>query len=198
MTTSNKIQTIVYGGAFNPPTIAHQVILQTCVDYAKSIGAEIWMLPSGNRMDKIINAEEQQRIDFIGAMISDVNTDNVNIDIITTELTRTIPVETYDTIMEFNEAYPERSFTWVFGADSTETMAEWKNGEWLLENTEMLVLERPGSVINPEVKHGQTMTIPSLDVSSTEVRRRIVAGEDFKDLVGYNVHRMLTSVNALV
>jgi|GEM_PF-3241881 len=38
--------TIIYGGAFNPPTRAHQAILQACIDYAEqlSVDAEVWLM----------------------------------------------------------------------------------------------------------------------------------------------------------
>lgn len=192
MSNQAKIPTVIYGGAFNPPTIAHQVILQSCVDYANEIEADIWLLPSGNRTDKQIDTSRDRRLEYIDAMIEDVTNLQNEIGVLHIELDRDVPVETYDTIQELNGLYPDREFIWVFGADSTQTMTEWKNGQWLLDNTKMLLVGRPGSQTNPAVQDGTPLEIPSLDVSSTELRRRIAMREDFDELVSNSVFRLLT------
>lgn len=129
-------------------------------------------------------------------MIHDVDRQGVAIGIATTELDRIEPVETYDTVMEFAKAYPERSMTWVFGADSTETMGDWKQGEFLLQEIDKLVIERPGSVINPLAKRAVRLTVQTPAVSSTEVRRRIEYGEDYEELVSVGVGRILHELNS--
>ena len=188
-----RTETVIYGGAFNPPTVAHQVILQKCVDYAQENGADVWLLPSGDRTDKKITVSRETRLAYLDAMIADLHNAGVKVEVLTTELDRAISVETYDTALELAEAYPERSFTWVFGADSTETMLEWKEGQWLLDNVDMLLIERPGSKVNPAVKNWSPLYVPSMDVSSTELRRRVAAGEAFEDMVSPSVYRLLTS-----
>lgn len=186
-----QIETIIYGGAFNPPTLAHEAILQASVDYASTINAEIWLLPSGDRVDKQIPTPRERRLEYIEAMIEDVTNETTKIDVITSELDRTVTVETYDTVAELAKNNPDRNFTWVFGADSTETMADWKEGSWLLENLSMLVVERPGSTVNPLARKVVALSIPTLEVSSTLVRQRLATGEPVQHLVGGSVHKAL-------
>lgn len=186
-----QTETIIYGGAFNPPTLAHESILQASVDYALTINAEIWLLPSGNRVDKQIPTSRDRRLEYLNAMIEDINNESTKIEVVTSELDRSVAVETYDTVVELARNNPERNFTWVFGADSTETMAEWKKGKWLLENLSMLVVERPGSRISPLARKVVALTIPTLEVSSTLVREKIATGEPVRHLVGGSVHRVL-------
>lgn len=186
-----QIETIIYGGAFNPPTLAHEAILQACVDHASTVEADVWLLPSGDRIDKQIPVSRERRLGYIAAMIEDIETMVTKIEIVTSELDRTVAVETYDTVRELARSNPDRHFTWVFGADSTETMAEWKKGKWLLENLSMLVVERPGSVINPAARQVTGLSIPELAVSSTEVRQRLETGETVRHLVGGHVHKAL-------
>lgn len=192
----SRKRTVVYGGAFNPPTIAHQIIFQATVDYARSNGADVWLLPSGDRTDKTIPTSRSRRIDYIEAMVEDIESDDVPITILTTELDRKISVESYDTYIELCDANPDRDFIWVFGADSTETMLAWKNGDWILENVAMLLIERPGSIINPLVKTYDSLHIPSLDVSSTELRRRIEMKLPFDDITSPAVHALLKTNTA--
>lgn len=183
---------VVYGGAFNPPTIAHQVIFQACVDFARGLGAEVWLLPSGNRTDKTIAASVEDRLKFLDAMISDVDRVGVHVVVRLNEMFRGIDVETYDSVVELGELFPDCELIWVFGADSTQTMVEWKNGQRLIENVRMLVVEREGSVINPEIRFWDLVRVPLMDVSSTELRRRMSAGEDFRDLTSPSVHALLS------
>lgn len=190
-----EIETIVYGGAFNPPTLAHVAILNACADYARTADTpmrkEIWVMPSGDRSDKTIGIDTDTRLQYVEAMITDARTEGIPTTPVTTELERTSNVETFDTVMELEAAHPDRSFTWVFGADSTETMAQWKEGEWLLENLRILAVEREGSYVNPLAKRALALTVPSLAVSSTMVRQRMAGGQALDDLVSPNVLALL-------
>ncbi len=193
MKNPEQIETVIYGGAFNPPTLAHQEILQAAVNYARPHGGEVWVMPSGNRLDKAIPATREQRLAYVAGMIEDTDTTGVPTSVYTAELDRSIAVETYDTVVELAHTYPEREFRWVFGADSTETMGEWQHGDWLLQNLAMLVVERAGSTINPLAMRAVALTIPHLDLSSTELRRRMEQGEPFDDMVGQRVFSILTA-----
>ena len=191
MKNPELIETIIYGGAFNPPTLAHLAILQACVEYARPRSAEVWIMPSGDRRDKTIAVDRERRLEYVTAMADDAETEDVPVDLLLSELDRHVSVETYDTVLELDEQFPDRSFTWVFGADSTETMHDWKEGDWLLENLSMLAIEREGSRINPLAKRAMALTVPSLAVSSTMVRARLAAHESVDDLVSPRVAELL-------
>jgi len=187
-----KIETIIYGGAFNPPTLAHLAILQACVDYARPRSAEVWVMPSGVRTDKPDAIDLQSRLSFVEAMVEDVDARGVNTAIYSKEMYRTVPVETFDTVLELNDDFPDREFTWVFGADSTETMGDWHEGEWLLENLSMLVLKREGYRINPIAKRAVLLTIPRMTISSTDVRNGLAAGDDVSQLVSPRIFSLIS------
>lgn len=184
-------ETVIYGGAFNPPTLAHVAILRACFEYAEAANADVWVLPSGNRLDKAIATPREQRLAYVEAMIADGRIGTAEVAVKTLELDRTIPVETVDTYDELRAQYPDRSFRFVFGADSTETMAEWSGGQRLLDELQMLVCERPGSVVNPLAKHVVRMTVETPNVSSTMVRQCIQSGESFEHLVSSHVAPLL-------
>jgi len=179
-----KKNTIIYGGAFNPPTIAHEIILQSCVDYAAQQHADVWVMPSGDRYDKSISVCREQRIEFINLMIRDTKVpEGVAVDVMTLELDRDHIVRTVDTVKELAKLYPDRSFIWVFGSDVTRAMIDWRGGGWLLKNLRMLVVERPGSTTNPLAKHVAKLDSPNSTISSSEVRRRLAVGESIDGLV---------------
>lgn len=184
-------ETIIYGGAFNPPTLAHIEILQACVEFARPTESEVWVMPSGARLDKAIDASRTSRLRYVRAMIADVACGDVTVDVNTSELDRTRPTETYDTVRLLEDEYPWRVFRFVFGADSTQTMASWRGGSELLERLLMLVVGRPGSTINPMAKRALQLSVVTPDVSSTEVRRRQASGLPVDHLVSPRVQRLL-------
>lgn len=186
-----KQETIIYGGAFNPPTRAHQAILRACVDYAETRGADVWLMPSGTRSDKEITVSRETRIAYIQAMAADVLNRTVAVGIETMELDRTRDTETIETVQEMNERYPDRSFTWVFGSDSVATMPTWDGGEWMMDNLSMLIVERPNYPIIDLGKYATRLQVATMTTSSTQVRERLQRHQPVSDLVIPQVERLL-------
>lgn len=188
------MKTIIYGGAFNPPTVAHQSILSACTDLAEQMDGEVWLLPSGNRTDKTISVPLDVRLGFLEAMRQDDNLTNL-IQIKDLELFRPVAIETYDTMQELTSLYPDREFYWVFGADSTQTMHEWHQGDWIVDNANIIAVNRTGFDVNEKIKHITKLDIECLDISSTLVRNRVVTGEMFDNLVIPSVHEMINNLH---
>lgn len=185
-------ETIIYGGAFNPPTRAHQAILQECIEYAEPRSADVWLLPSASRKDKVVDRSRERRLELCNALARDVLCRTVEVDINTMELDRERPTETYDTVRELTDIFPDRQFTWVFGADSIATMSGWNHGCWLLDTLNMLVVERPGYTVGELGPRATRLTVDTGDVSSTELRRRLLSGAYYGDLVSPSVGALLS------
>lgn len=191
-TVTDKKPTIIFGGAFNPPTIAHEQMLAVCCEIARDKQADIWVLPSGERIDKTIGVPYERRRAYINAMIADVDTVGIGIEVIDYELTKTGLINTYDTAQYFEVHYPDREFLWIFGADSIVTMKDWPGGDWLHQNLHKIVFLRDGFTFDAaEVPHSEVYTITTTTTSSTELRRRIASDEDYSDIVGKHVHEYL-------
>lgn len=184
-------ETVIYGGAFNPPTRAHQAIVQACVEYAEPKNADVWLLPSASRTDKQIEVAFERRIELCEALLADVMTRTVEVHVEPMELNRGVQTETYDTVRELEQLYPDRHFTWVFGADSVATMHTWDHGKWLQEELSMLVINRPGVVMQQLGNHATHLAVDAGPFSSTALRQRIHDGDPFDDLVGESVYRLL-------
>ena len=184
-------ETVIYGGAFNPPTRAHQAILQACIDYAEPRGADVWLLPSASRHDKTIHVPRERRIALLEALVKDVMIRTVKVSIAMLELDRSGPTETYETVQALGAEHPERTFTWVFGHDSLASMPTWRGGEWLLGNLSILVAGHSDDDVPYEPPNIGRLPFDAGEIRSTEVRRRIEVGEDYSELVGEHVGRVL-------
>lgn len=187
-------ETIIYGGAFNPPTRAHQTILQACADRAGQSGADVWLLPSGERRDKHIDVNRGRRLQLCAALCLDiVTTGETLLRVEEQELDRIKPTETIDTVRQLGESYPDRQFTWVFGSDSLQTMSQWEDGAWMLENLSMAIVERPGYPALQLGRRAVRLNVDPLDVSSTQVRQRLAECRPIEDLVSRSVAELLNA-----
>lgn len=185
----NKI-VYVYGGAFNPPTVAHEIIVNRCYQFAKMHGAELWIMPSGDRLDKTIGTDSELRLELIDAML---RSQNIDAHIETYELYSSKLTETIDTVNYFRRTYPDVEFRWVFGADSIHTMHEWKGGKTLWQREKMLLTSRPGYELNELPPMAEVIDVATPNVSSTMVRNNIAQGLPFEQYVSTKVAKILLS-----
>lgn len=187
-------QAIIFGGAFNPPSRGHVWIVSQCAQIAREMGAEMWILPSGERRDKQIGVSDNLRIELCRAMIRDADTRGVKVRIVTSELERENMVETIDTVQEFAKEYPDHQLHWVFGADAYDTMKGWRGGEWMLNHLDMLIVTRVGYALTPR-RNVQVIQGLNDDVSSTLIRQAHAARQSISNLVTPYVSQLLASGN---
>lgn len=185
---------IIYGGAFNPPTRAHQAILQAVVNKASEIDADVWLMLSGQRKDKAIASSREVRIKYAEALLSDIDQMSVNVIIDTTEIDNDEPTETYQTVIDIDNKYPDYEQIWVFGSDSISTMRDWHGGNWLLANLNMLVIQRPGYEIFDLPLRAALLPVNAMTVSSSEVRQRLQSALSVKELVTPAVLNVINSL----
>ncbi|HEY2323446.1 MAG TPA: nicotinate (nicotinamide) nucleotide adenylyltransferase [Thermoanaerobaculia bacterium] len=112
---------------------------------------------------------------------------------------------TVDTLEHLRSEYPEATLDWIIGDDNLARLGEWKRIDRIFELANFVVLTRlssnddagatPDCVCDAATrpKHGaivyaQNDTVP---VSSTEIRRRVRAGESIDALVDPRVSRYI-------
>ncbi len=169
---------IVFGGAFSPPTLAHEALLRQCLNLAEF--AEVWLLPSGNRTDKRISASPEHQRAMLKILLKDVFKDNPRLRIDDRELRRGISTETDDTYRELLSENPNTDFWFFYGADSYVTIHTWQNGPWLSENLPVLIAPRNGAYLPSQNSHVRILPpVPNelRHVSSTAVREALQNGE---------------------
>jgi len=102
------------------------------------------------------------------------------------------PNYTVDTLASLQRQMPEATLFCLVGADSFLSLPQWRQPHRLLELAEWIVISRPGSPLGdlsslqltPEQLE-RVHTIETLhdDVSATELRARLAAGEDCTGLL---------------
>ena len=69
-----KRNVLIFGGGFNPPTPAHEAIIGACLEMPQF--DEIWLMPSGDRLDKSIDSEDRDRLQMLEIVKSERFGDN--------------------------------------------------------------------------------------------------------------------------
>lgn len=102
---------------------------------------------------------------------------------------------TVDTLTRLRDDYPPplNELFLLIGADSALEFTEWKSPEHILELANVAVLARTGS---PAPTHTfasamQFVPTPTIDISSTDIRRRIAEGRSISHLLPRSVELVI-------
>lgn len=92
---------------------------------------------------------------------------------------------TVDTLEELHAENPEAKLDWIIGDDNLAELHKWRNLDRIFELARFVVLTRgqkqiPENLKNRPIEFARNATVP---VSSTEIRRRVRAGESIDELV---------------
>jgi nicotinate-nucleotide adenylyltransferase len=92
---------------------------------------------------------------------------------------------TVDTLEALHSAHPEAALDWIIGDDNLAELQKWRNLDRIFELASFVVLTRgraevPNELKNRPIAFARNATVP---VSSTDIRRRVRAGEPIDELV---------------
>lgn|SRR5690625_4480664 len=163
----------ILGGTFDPPHIGHILIAEE-VRYALSLD-EIWFIPTNVPPHKqTARTTSKHRLDMIQLAIDSNKYFKVN----TIELARTGKSYTIDT-MKILKQQCNHLFYFIIGADMVEYLPNWKQIDELMEMVQFVGVKR--NTYQLETTYPiKVVDIPLIDISSSEIRRRIKEGEPFQ------------------
>lgn len=127
---------IIFGGAFNPPTIAHREIyfqVEKLVDMRQFI-----FLPVSNLYTKRSLASNFHRQQMLQLMIKDLPKAEVS----TMEFDDSDYQGTYQSLLRFQEKYPNEEIAFVIGADNLVKLHKWINAKTLLSEFRFIIINR--------------------------------------------------------
>jgi nicotinate-nucleotide adenylyltransferase len=168
---------IVFGGSFNPPTIAHRhMILKLHETFNQS---RVLILPVGDDYTKPELIPIKHRINMLKLMTQDMQ------DVLISDIEGNRPwLGTLRSLEELSKDYSDLSF--VIGSDNLKGLFSWINYQTLLAKYPFIVMTRPGSLSKEEaehmflhLKHHFTFIDFDEDISSTKVRQDIVNAAPF-------------------
>lgn len=176
-----------YGGAFDPIHKAHlavaeHAIQQICLD-------QVVFIPTAQSPLKKAkpSCSDQDRVEMLRLALAG----RPQFQIDRSEIEAGGVSYTLHTVEKMRTCYPEAEFFWIIGGDQFELLEHWFAIETLSDLITFLVLLRPGSTVSEESAipglRYQVVEAPLMDVSSSEIRRRVRDGEAIVDLVPESV-----------
>jgi len=165
-----------FGGTFDPIHFGHLNLALHILETHKL--DQIFFSPANFSPEKGESrplAPKKARKEMVELAIEDVP----EFTLIDLELEREGPSYTIDTIEHLKNNYPNANFYLILGGDIIKGLEKWKEIDRLLQMAPPLVGGRPhlqdnfiSESIQKKIKEGET-TIPSLEISSTDVRERL-------------------------
>mgnify|MGYP003403196702 CR=1 FL=1 len=196
MDSQNVNKILVFGGSFNPITVGHNSIVSTLQKAYP--GLPIWIMPSGDRRDKSIEADFVHRSNMVKLFLKEFGLEN-NVSVNEIENTYGPPTSTIETLeLLFASGLPIKTeFLWVCGSDSFNSLTNWYQYERLKEMVTWVVLDRPGIKITHAEKKMDIIPqiIEPVQISSSEIRENLHDALFCKKYVGEAVYDYIRTNN---
>ncbi|MBU1020364.1 MAG: nicotinate (nicotinamide) nucleotide adenylyltransferase, partial [Firmicutes bacterium] len=142
---------IVFGGAFNPITIAHIKVYEYVM---KKVEAdEFLFLPVSSAYTKSELASNYHRVN----MLELVTSKYPNLEICKLEIDDSDFLGTYQSLIRLSDKY-DCEISFVIGADNLLQMHKWINIEGILREFKIIVLGRNGVDIQEVIKHNPILS----------------------------------------
>jgi nicotinate-nucleotide adenylyltransferase len=171
----------ILGGTFDPPHVGHLV---TAVNVRWSLGLDEVLLVVANepwQKAHLPLSPAADRLAMVEAAVDGV--DGVSASAI--EIERDGVSYTADTLAELARRCPGAPLHVVLGSDAAAGLDSWERAEEVRTSASVVVVTRPGAEQAP-LPPGWTarpVEVPRLDVSSTDLRARVVDGRPLDWLV---------------
>ncbi|MBC7322594.1 MAG: nicotinate-nucleotide adenylyltransferase [Acetomicrobium sp.] len=196
----SRLKVGIMGGTFDPIHFGHLVIAEEA--YISLNLSEVIFVPTGNpphKNNKMITSAEDRYIMTCMAIV-----DNPHFKISKIEIERGGPSHTIDTLREMRHWYLPREveFFFITGIDAVLQMPLWKEPYEIARVAHIVAASRPGYNVSQleslpeEIKRAVIpLEIPLLAISSTEIRRRVAAGQSIRYFLPWTVEHFIYKRN---
>lgn len=171
----------MFGGTFDPPHIGHLV---TAVRVAELLELDVVLLVVANvpwqKVGSRTISSAQDRLDMVRAASSGERL----LEVCDLEVRRGGDSYSIETLESLRSAAPDDELVLILGADAANGLSTWERAAELHSTCRVAVADRPGSLHVPlEGFDLDRVQVPQLDVSSTDLRRRVAEQRSIRFLV---------------
>lgn len=176
------------GGTFDPIHLGHLIVaehVRVALDFA-----QIWLLPAASPPHKRESAvaPAKHRLKMAELAVED----NPHILASDAEFSRPGRSYTVETVEMLQHRYPQHAFYFIIGVDMVIDLPNWHRIEDLLDRIPFIGVMRPGydwpSSRHPFAERVRYVNVPLIDISATEVRKRLSRGESCRYLIPDRVY----------
>lgn len=172
----------IYGGTFDPVHSAHLVLARDALEQLQ-LEKVIFVPAAASPQKKAPLAPPQLRLEMLSRAIAGERCFEVE----NCELARPAPSYTTDTIEYLAGKWPNAQLFLLLGDDNLAALPDWHRYEDLRRMVTFVILRRT----EMPVAHDYLRVERIMEISATEIRRRVAAGESFRYLVPETVHEII-------
>ncbi len=172
----------VFGGTFDPVHVGH---LAAAVNVRHALGLARVLLVVANlpwqKTDDHQVTDAEDRFAMVRAAAEGLE----GIEASSLEIERGGPSYTADTLAELARRHAGAELFLVVGSDVVGELHTWERAEEVGRQATLVAVARPGVTVAPPPQSWpmEVVEVPSLDVSSTDLRARVAAGRPIDVLV---------------
>jgi nicotinate-nucleotide adenylyltransferase len=178
----------VLGGSFDPVHHGHLIVGQVA---SETLGLDsLRFVPAREQPFK--RGRHRSAPEHRAAMLELALGGSAGMVLDRTELDRPPPSYTVHTLEELRRRNPGSQLVLLLGADVASELSAWHQAERIPELARVVVFARPGSAVPGGWGISQIIEVPVLDISATEIRRRVSRGQSIRYWVPDSVAEYIT------
>lgn len=183
----------VFGGSFNPPTVAHIELAKQIVKNIETIEKVIFV-PVSTKYNKKGLAPDEERLN----MLKKICKNEEKLQVSSIELDSTRQLYTIETLRLIKNKYPEKDICFIIGTDNLKELETWYMSDALLTEFKAIVLERgeecAEDIIDKSIflKNFKASIVKleknqKFDLSSSLVREQVKKNKSIKNMVQQSI-----------
>lgn len=172
----------VFGGTFDPPHVGHLI---TAVNVRHEVGLDRLLLVVNNLPWQKVGRREitpaEDRFALVEAAVGDVD----GIEACRIEIDQGGLSFTADTLAVLRADHPRAELFVVLGSDAAAGLESWERVDEVREQATVVVVDRPGGPSSEPLAGWRWLRVevPAIEVSSTDLRARVVDGRPLDYLI---------------
>lgn len=176
----------MFGGTFDPPHVGHLV---AAINARHGADLDRVLLVVANEPWQKVGVRDlspaADRFAMVEAAVAGVD----GLEASDIEIVRGGRSYTADTLEQLAEEDPSGVLFLILGSDAVAGLSTWEHTDRLRETAHIIVVERPGTegARPPQGYRYEVVDVPLLEVSSTDVRARVVDGQPLDYLLPRSV-----------
>ncbi|CAN5891324.1 nicotinate-nucleotide adenylyltransferase [soil metagenome] len=187
----------IFGGTFDPVHVGHMIIGEQVMDELSL--DRVVFVPGGippHKDPSSVRASAENRLVLIEAAVS--NNERFSVERVEIDSGRVM--HSVETVRILKGRSPRDEWFFISGADEVSNLLTWKGADQLLEEVVMVAATRPGYDLS-RLSHLEDglqnfdrifpVECSRVDISATNIRRRMLQGKSIRYLVPEIVHHII-------